>query len=113
MNGVAFNCVVAFTGMSALPGETETVTAKTVTKEEAVLEVSATEVAVMNTSKSLAGGVEDAVYVTAAPLRLEVGETLPQGAVGQDTDQVTPWWDGSLVTVAVIDDLPPICTVGG
>jgi hypothetical protein len=30
MNGVAFDCRVAFTGMSALVGETETVTAGTV-----------------------------------------------------------------------------------
>jgi len=102
--------VVAFTGMSALPGETKTVTAKTVTIADAALEVSATEVAVMITSKSLGGGVEDAVYVTAAPLRLEVGATLPHGAPEQDTVQLTPWWDGSLATVAVIDDVPPICT---
>src|SRR5207244_11512040 len=99
--------------MSALPGETKTVTAKTVTIADAALEVSGTEVAVMITSKSLGGGVVDAVYVTAAPLRLEVGATLAHGAPEQDTVQLTPWWDGSLATVAVIDDVTHICTMGG
>ena len=61
MNGVLFNAVVAFTGMSALAGEMEIVMASTVIAMAPVWAVSETEVATMVTPKSLAGGVVGAV----------------------------------------------------
>jgi hypothetical protein len=39
--------------------------------------------------------------VVAAPLAVEVGETVPQGAVAHVTVQVTPLFDESFATVAV------------
>ena len=61
VNGVAFNCAVAFTGMIALGGETETVIAGTVIVIEPCWVVSESEVATIVTDKSLAGGVGGAV----------------------------------------------------
>ncbi len=61
VNGVLFNAVVAFTGMSALAGEMETVMASTVIAMAPVWAVSETEVATIVTPKSLAGGVVGAV----------------------------------------------------
>jgi len=61
VNGVAFNCVVAFTGMIALGGETETVMAGTVIVIEPCWVASESEVATIVTDKSLAGGVGGAV----------------------------------------------------
>ena len=64
------------------------------------LVVSVTDVAVTVTFKSLAVR-PGAVYVTAALLALEVGDTLPQGVGEQATVHVTPPWLASLPTVAV------------
>ena len=63
VNGVAFNAAVAFTGIMALLGEIETVIAKTVTVicVEPCCLASESEVAVMVTGRSLAGGVDGAV----------------------------------------------------
>jgi hypothetical protein len=61
VNGVAFNCGVAFTGMSALVGDREIVIASTVIVTEDCWEVSETEVATIVTGKSFRGGVGGAV----------------------------------------------------
>ena len=61
VNGVLFNAVVAFTGMSALAGEMEIVMASTVIAMAPVWAISETEVATIVTPKSLAGGVVGAV----------------------------------------------------
>ena len=61
VNGVLFNAVVAFTGMSPLAGEMEIVMASTVIAKAPVWAVSETEVATMVTPKSFAGGVVGAV----------------------------------------------------
>jgi hypothetical protein len=61
VNGVAFNTVVAFTGISALVGKTEIVIARTVICAVFDTRVLKTEVAVMVTVKSLGGGVLGAV----------------------------------------------------
>ena len=53
VNGVALNCELASTGMSALVGETETVIAGMVMVAEVDANGSATEVAVMVTLMSL------------------------------------------------------------
>ena len=54
VNGVALNCELASTGMSALVGETETVIAGMVMVAEVAANGSATEVAVMVTLRPLA-----------------------------------------------------------
>jgi hypothetical protein len=46
-----------------------------------------------------------------APLSVEVGETEPHGAVGQETLHVTPLFAESLTTVAVNCFVVPACTV--
>lgn len=51
------------------------------------------------------------MYVVAAPLAVVVGEIVPQGAVGQDTDQATPLAAESFVTVAVNCAVEPGCIV--
>ncbi len=103
VNGVIFNCEIAFTGMIALVGETETVMASTVMPTEPCLEVSESEVATIVTDKSFAGGVEGAVYVVGAPLAVAVGEMLPHcGTPHAGMDQVTPLFAGSSLTVATI-----------
>ena len=77
-----------------------TVIAGTVIVAEAAASELATEVAVTVTGKSLGGG-PGAVYMVAAPLAVEVGETLPQGEGEQDTVQLTPLLLESPATVAV------------
>src|SRR5258708_5670775 len=77
----------------------------------AVLVVSATEVAVSVTFKSLADEVVGAVNVTAAPLPVAVGETEPHGVAEHDTIHVTPLPAESLLTVAVNCAVAPGCTV--
>ena len=51
---------------------------------------SATEVAVSFTARSVPGGSLGTVYVTLAPVNEEAGDTVPHGALGQVTVQVTP-----------------------
>jgi hypothetical protein len=108
---VAVNCCVALTGMIPLFGETaETAIAGTVTVADEDLVESETDEAVTVTVKSVDGG-PGAVYVTAAPPVVEVGETLPQGAVEHETVHVTPLLLGSLPTVAVNSCVVPASTV--
>jgi hypothetical protein len=87
--------------------------AGTVTTAEADAMVLVTEVAVRVTCKSLSGGVVGAVYLLGAPLAVAVGESMPQGAAEHDTAQVTPWFAGSLLTVAVNCAVVPAVTVAG
>ena len=47
--------------------------------------------------------------MVATPLAVPAGETVPHGAEGQDTDQLTPIFVESLLTVAVICVVPPAC----
>jgi hypothetical protein len=49
--------------------------------------------------------------VVATPLAVAVGETVPHGPGEHDTVQVTPIFDGSPVTIAVICAVVPIGTV--
>ena len=86
---VAVNSEAVFSGNKALTGVTDTVTASTVTVVVSATELK-TDVAVIVTERSLAGGVLAAVYMVGAPLNVEVGEIVPQGGVEQDTLQVTP-----------------------
>jgi hypothetical protein len=110
---VAVNCAVVPGDTVAELGETETVIAGTVTVmvAEADFDVSATEVAVIVTVKPADGGLVGAVYVVADPLAVAVGETVPHGDAEQVTVQVTPLFDESLVTVAVICAVAPACRV--
>lgn len=85
----------------AVDGVTDTVSAGTVIFIVTALDVSATEVALIITAKSLANEVAGAVYNVAAPLSVLVGETVPQGAAEQDTAQVTPAFDESFAMVAI------------
>ena len=94
------------------PGFTVTVVPGTVTLVEPVEVVAATDVARISTTKSPAGNVVGAVYVVGAPLRVFVGEIEPQGPGVQPTDQVTPLFVGSLVTVAVNCAVVLMLTVG-
>ena len=95
------NACIADNGINPFGGDTtETWMAGTVIFAVPVLVVSVTDVAVTVTLKSL-GGRPGAVYVTAAPLALEVGDTLPQGVGEQATAHVTPPLLVSLPTVAV------------
>jgi len=89
---------------------TVTVIAGTVIVAEAIAKELDTEVAVTVTVKSLGGGA-GAVYVVAAPLAVDVGATLPQGAVEQDTVHVTPLLLESPATVAVSCVVPVPATV--
>jgi hypothetical protein len=98
---VAETCVVPFPGTVLLATAMESTEDGIVTLAVAFLVLSVTEVAVNVTVMSLAGGVAGAVYVTAAPLDACVGETLPQGAVGQETVQFARLPAGSLFTMAV------------
>lgn len=81
------------------------------TVTEADFVVSATEVAVTVTVTWLAGAALGAVYKVGVPLGVVVGETLPQGAVGQDTFHVTPSSEESFVTWAVMLTVPPACSM--
>ena len=49
--------------------------------------------------------------MVAIPLAVAAGKTVPQGAAGHVTIQVTPLFAGSLVTVAVNFAVAPACTV--
>ena len=51
------------------------------------------------------------MYVVGTPLDVEAGDTVPHGAVGHDTDHLTPLLLGSLLTLAVKSALAPACTV--
>jgi hypothetical protein len=86
---VAVNCVLVFPGTVRESDFMVTTIAGTVTTAPARAGGSATEVAVMVTSKSVAGG-GGAVYFVATPLAVETGETVPQDAAGQDTAHFTP-----------------------
>jgi hypothetical protein len=108
---VAVNCAVVPAATVAVPGDTEMLSPGTVTFAEAAAPELVTEVAVIVTAKSPAGWVAGAVYLTAAPLAEVVGEIEPQSAAEQLTVQVTPPFEGSLLTVAVNGALPPGCTV--
>jgi hypothetical protein len=101
-------------GTVALEGATSTVIAETVMVAEVTASGSATEAAVTATCKSFGGG-PGAVYVVTAPLSVEVGETLPQGAGEHETDQVTPLLDESPTTLAVscVVAVPIKVAVGG
>lgn len=108
---VAETCVVPLPGTVLLTSVTATTEAGIVTLAVAVLVLSVTEVAVNVTVISLAGGVAGAVYVVVKPLAVCVGETLPHGAVGQETVQFALLPVGSLVTVAVKDPVALACNV--
>jgi hypothetical protein len=71
-----------------------------VTVADADLVVSEMEVAVTVTVAGL-GGAAGAEYVVAAPLAVVVGLKLPHDELPQVTDQVTPAFALSLLTVAV------------
>jgi hypothetical protein len=94
-----------------VPGETETKIAGNVTFAEAVFVGSATEAATTATVTLLAGGVLGAEYVVDAPLAVATGDTVPHGAVGHDTDHLTPLLVESLLTLAVMFALALACTV--
>lgn len=97
---VAVSCAVVVASTVAVGGCTSTVIAGTVIVAEAVARELDTEVAVTVTVKSLGGGA-GAVYVVATPVAVDVGATLPHGAVEQDTVHVTPLLLGSPATVAI------------
>jgi hypothetical protein len=79
----------------------------TVTVADPTTEESLTDVAVIVTARSAAGRASGAVYVVAIALPVEDGETVPQGAVGQDTVQLTPRPAVSLLTTAVTCAVAP------
>ena len=94
--------------------DAETTTTMFVSKAtlaEADLVLSDAEVAVMVTMTWLAGGVPGAVYVVGTVLCVEVGETLPHGAMAQVTVQVTPLLAESFTIKAVKLTMPPATTL--
>ena len=108
---VAVNFAVALVCTVAVLGVTETAIAAGIRMvAEADAELLATEVAVMVTVKLLAGGAAGAVKAVATPLAVAVGETVPHGVGEHDTVHVTPWFAGSLVTVAVNLAVALACT---
>ena len=88
-----------------------TVIAETVMMTDAVAKELATEVAVRVTDRSLGGGVLGAVYVVAAPLAVELGDTVPHGDAEHVTVQVTPLLLTSFVRVAVKGAVEPASSV--
>ena len=94
-----------------MAGLTATWIPGTVIAAEAEIVALLTPVAVRVTVKSVSGGAVGALYVVVAPLLVATGETVPQGAVAQDTVQVTPPLAGSLTTVAEICVVVPAGTV--
>jgi hypothetical protein len=108
---VAVKVCDTFSGISALVAESDTVIAGTVIMAVPVTRVLKTEVAVRVTGKSLSGAVGGAVYVLAVPLAVAVGAAVPHGAGEHEIDQVTPWFFGSLATVAVNGAFPAACIV--
>ena len=99
-----------FPGTVALSGSPATVIAGTVTVAHPSARESATDVALMVTCRSLAGGA-GAVYVVATPLAVDVGETLPHDPVGQDHVHLTPLLLGSWSTAATSWAVPLASTV--
>src|SRR5262245_15430360 len=73
----------------------------TVTFAVALTLGSPTDVALLLTTVAGAGRVAAAVQVVATPLPVVIGETVPHGALQQDTVQVTPRLSVSFVMVAV------------
>jgi hypothetical protein len=65
-----------------------------------------TDVAVMVTARSSAGGVLGAVYVVATPFNVAAGEIEPHGPGSHDRVHVTPLLVGSLATLATIWEVP-------
>lgn len=82
-------------------GEVAMVIACTVMLAEAFFVGSDNDAAVSVTTKSLAGGVPGAVYVTCTPLADAADETVPHCATAQDSVQLTPFKAESLLTTAV------------
>jgi len=103
-------CKLVLGGSSALGGVTDTWIAFTFAVADAEAPELVTEVAATVTAKSLDGGVEGAVYVVAVPLAVLVGETEPHEVAEQDTVHITPFFDGSSVTVAVNCAVAPAST---
>ena len=61
--------------------------------------------------RRLAASNAGGVYVVAAPLAVDVGETVPQDAAEQNTLQPTPLFAGSFSTVAVNWSVVPVFIV--
>jgi hypothetical protein len=95
------NCDVVPPRTFAVGGATETPTDGTVIAAAEDLVLSAADVAVTVTIRLLAGAAAGALYMTGSPLAEDAGETVPQGAAGQLTAQVTPALAGSELTVAL------------
>ena len=110
---VAVNCCTPPDGKVVLsgPGEIETIIPGTVMAAGVDTAESVAEVAVRVTIRLPAAGAAGAVYVVATPLAVEPGETLPQGACGHDTVQLTPALAPSLATVAENGACAPRATV--
>jgi hypothetical protein len=113
---VAVNWLFAPGATVALEGATVTVSgpetaAGTVIVAEADFDPSVTDVAVSVTVSVLGGAVVGAAYVVGVPLAVDVGETLPQGAVEQETLQLTPSFAESFTTIAVNCAVAPAATV--
>ena len=83
-------------------GLTATSIAGTVTVTEAVSTGLPVEVAVRVTPRSAGGAAAGAVYVAGTPLAVVRGDRVPQGAVGQETLQLTCGLAPSWTRVAVI-----------
>jgi hypothetical protein len=104
---VATSCVVLPARTVADAGATDTATDGTVNVAEEDFVASVTEIAVTVTARLLAGGAAGAVYVTLCPLEVEVGDTVPHGAVEQLTVQFAPALAGSKFTDALNCVVPP------
>ena len=83
-------------------GVTETPIAWTITCAKFDAPVLNTDVAVIVTARSAAGGVLGAVYVVVTPFNVAAGETVPHGPGSHDRVHVTPLLVGSLATLATI-----------
>jgi hypothetical protein len=103
---VALYCALALSGIRAEAGATNMVMARTITGALPDTLLSVTDVPVMVTVSSLVGGVDGALYVTDVMVAFA---RVPAPVVG-DMDHVTPWFDGSLLTVAANASVPPACT---
>jgi hypothetical protein len=88
-------------------GDTDTVTAGIVTVADPDFDISSTEVAVMVTFMSLAGGLAGALYVTEVLVTLL---RVPAPDAGERL-QVTPLLAASLAMVVVNACVPAACTV--
>ena len=108
----AVNCCVALDSIVGAVGKTDTPVGAGITVIAAGAELVplAAEVAVSVTIAGL-GTFGGAVYVVASPLKVLVGETMPQAAPEQPdpvTVQVTPLFCGSPCTVAVNGFVVPV-----